>query len=163
MKNSQMEHEVIYYPKGFEPTSCPVLVRNEIFIEALSEEVWFWLTYAKSWPEWYSNSSNIEILNHGGDNLRKDTQFNWRTFNTNIKSVVRAFEPYSHLAWEARGTGLRAYHAWLIIPTTGGCKVITEETQKGWLPAIGRYFLSKGLYKQHQIWLEGLKMKAEEQ
>lgn len=34
--------------------------------------------------------------------------------------------------------------------------VITEETQQGFIPSVGRFFLRGGLLKWHQRWLEGL-------
>jgi len=77
------------------------------------------------------------------------------------QGLVRAFKPYHRIAWTAKGTGLLAYHAWLITPSDQGYTVITEETQQGWLPWLGKRFIQKSLYNQHQRWLEGLKEKAE--
>ncbi|MEM6297787.1 MAG: SRPBCC domain-containing protein [Bacteroidota bacterium] len=152
-----MTNNEINFPMAHSPMICPVFVHNEIYIDAPAERIWFWLTHITTWPQWYNNSSNIQVLNQEDKHLQADTRFSWRTFNTNIKSEVKVFEPNEKLAWDARGTGLHAYHAWLIIPQKeGGCKVVTEETQKGWLPSLGRWFLPKQLYKQHQRWLEGL-------
>ena len=137
-------------------------MRNEIFISAKKEKIWFWLTNATSWPSWYPNSSNIKIINQPEVRLLKNTTFKWRTFNTNIRSQVKEFVPNEILAWEAIGIGLKAYHSWRIVSDSDGCHVITEETQNGWLPTLFSLFIKKGLLKQHQIWLEGLKKKSTE-
>lgn len=154
--------ETIHFPEKYDPSKCPVYARNEITIQASEDKIWFWLTNATTWPKWYANSSNIQILHQDDRHLAAQTKFKWRTFNTNIASEVQEFKPYQRLAWIAKGSGLLAYHAWLIVPTEEGCKVITEETQQGWLPRLFGFFIKKGLLKQHQIWLEGLKRKAEE-
>jgi len=67
------------------------------------------------------------------------------------------------LAWDAKGIGILAYHAWLIIPTASGCTVLTEETQYGFLCRLGKLFMPNRMHQYHQLWLEGLKRKAEEQ
>jgi hypothetical protein len=156
-----MNYEKITFPEKYNPENRPVFVRNEILINASQETIWSWLTYVTSWPQWYENSSNIETLNQIDDYLTPETRFKWRTFKTNITSEIKEFEPYTRLSWEAKGFGLKAYHGWLIIPIENGCKVITEETQYGLLPSLGRSFIKKGLLEQHQKWLEGLKMKSE--
>ncbi len=150
----------IIFPDNYHPSKSAIHVYNELFIPASKEEIWFWLTNVKTWPEWYANASNIEILHEVDTNLNHHTKFNWRTFNTNIQSQVKEYIPYKKLAWVARGKGLVAYHSWLLIPEAEGCTVITEETQRGWLPKWFGFFIKKSLLKQHQIWLEGLKCKA---
>jgi hypothetical protein len=49
-----------------------------------------------------------------------------------------------------------AYHGWVLRPCDGGCYVITEETQQGFVVSVGRAILRRGLLKWHQRWLEGL-------
>ncbi|MEM6347967.1 MAG: SRPBCC domain-containing protein [Bacteroidota bacterium] len=148
----------IVFPQEYHPSKSAIHVRNEIFIPAPAERIWFWLTHATTWPDWYANASNVKLLNQRGHgHLSDNTQFSWRTFNTNIQSEVQEFEPNKKLAWVAKGAGLLAYHAWLLIPNEQGCQVITEETQSGWLPSLFKWFIKGGLLKQHQIWLEGLK------
>lgn len=157
-----MNTQEIKFPEGYTPSISSVHVRNEINIKASAENIWFWLTNITTWPAWYANASDIQILNHEDKFLAGNTQFNWRTFNTNIKSEVKEYKSNQNLAWVAKGNGLLAYHSWLIVPTNSGCQVITEETQQGWLPKLFGFFIKKGLLKQHQLWLEGLKQKAEE-
>lgn len=158
-----METATIKYPTRFAPANCPVFVRNEIDIRATPEQVWFWLTNATTWHEWYDNASNMQILNQHDPHLLAGTRFNWRTFGANLESQVKEFVPCQRLAWEARGMGIQAYHAWLIVPTAGGCRVITEETQHGWLCRLGKLVMPNRMFRFHQRWLEGLKATAEGQ
>ncbi|MEM9391011.1 MAG: SRPBCC family protein [Bacteroidota bacterium] len=151
----------IKFPEEFHPSKSVVHARNELFIPASPESIWFWLTNAVTWPEWYPNSSNVVLIDQEeGEQLKKYSKFKWKTFGTNIISEVNEFVPNAKLAWVAKGRGLVAYHTWLIVAQDQGCQVITEETQRGWLPSLFSWFIKKGLLKQHQIWLEGLKMKA---
>jgi hypothetical protein len=65
-------------------------------------------------------------------------RFRWKTFGITIESTVLEFLPYERLAWDARGTGLDAYHAWLIQKTNQGSNVIIEKTQRGWVARLGK-------------------------
>jgi uncharacterized protein YndB with AHSA1/START domain len=156
-----MNNDKIFYPAKFEPSNCPVFVRNDIEINATPEKVWFWLTNATTWSEWYFNASKMQIVNQHNNHLLANTKFNWRTFGAKLESEVKEFVPFHRLAWEAKGTGISAYHAWLIVPTENGCKVITEETQHGWLCRLGKLLMPNRMCKFHQIWLDGLKTKSE--
>jgi hypothetical protein len=60
------------------------------------------------------------------------------------------------IAWDARTAGLLAYHAWLIVPTAQGCRIITEETQYGVLARLGTWLMPQRMYRSHQHWLEQL-------
>jgi uncharacterized protein YndB with AHSA1/START domain len=157
-----MNNNKITWPATFEPSCSPVLVSNTIDINASPEKVWFWLTSATTWQEWYFNASKVKLINQQGNQLLAGSKFNWRTFGVTLQSEVKEFVPYQRLAWDAKGIGISACHAWLIIPTATGCTVLTEETQHGWLCRLGKLLLPGRMYKYHQVWLEGLKRKAEE-
>ncbi|MBL0358572.1 MAG: SRPBCC domain-containing protein [Chitinophagaceae bacterium] len=152
----------ITWPAPFHPSISPVFVSNTIDINASPEKVWYWLTNATTWQEWYCNASKVKLMNQQGGSLQAGTIFRWRTFGANLRSEVKEFIPNERLAWDAKGIGILAYHAWLIIPTATGCTVLTEETQYGILCRLGKLFMPYRMYKYHQLWLEGLKRKAEE-
>jgi hypothetical protein len=88
------------------------------------------------------------------------TQLRWKTFGVTIQSTVLEFVPYQRLVWDAHGTELNAYHAWLIQKTDNGCHVLTEETQHGSFARLGKTLRPKRMEQKHQIWLEGLRDKA---
>jgi len=150
------------WPSGMEPENVAVYARNEIEIAAAPERVWRWLVGGERWPQWYGNCASFHYTGQqGGPDLATGRSFQWRTFNTRVRSVVRVFEPYRELGWDARATGLYAYHGWTLEPGGAGCRVVTEETQRGWMPMLARWYLRRMLARGHQGWLEDLRRVAE--
>jgi Polyketide cyclase / dehydrase and lipid transport len=150
---------MISWPERYAPGKTSVHVRNELEMDSSPETVWAWLIRAPLWPTWYSNSANVSIEG-GGTDLKAGSEFHWRTFGVNLTSKVEEFSPFERLAWSARGTGIDAYHAWLIEPTEGGCHVLTEETQIGFLPRLNNLARPNHMSRWHQNWLEGLRSQA---
>lgn len=150
----------IRWPQEFDPAHAPVHVRNELRMNVTPEVAWAWLVRAVRWPEWYPNSANVRFVGASGPDLQDGTVFRWKTFGANLTSEVMEYVPGERLAWNARGPGIWAYHAWLIEEVDGGCRVLTEETQHGWLCRLGKLLLPNRMFKFHQIWLEQLQSKA---
>jgi uncharacterized protein YndB with AHSA1/START domain len=137
-----------------------VHVVNRIDIAASPSAVWAALIRAGDWPGWYANASGIKIEG-GGCDLHEDARFRWRTFGVGLETRVQEWVPDERIAWLATSIGVRAYHAWLIVPTTSGCRVVTEETQHGLLARAGKLLFPNRMYDWHQKWLEGLKVRGE--
>jgi len=150
----------IKWPVGFDPSSSPVYVKNELHMRADPGQVWACLTRVITWPEWYPNASRVELINQRADQLQSRTKFRWKTFGVNLVSEVVDYVPNERIAWTALGPGVKAYHAWLIIPEKEGCHVITEETQHGWLCRLGKMIFPRRMHKLHQVWLTALEKKA---
>lgn len=150
----------IRWPERFHPDRVPVHVRNEIDIPAPCERVWAWLVRAQIWPSWYENSSDVQFTQGSPPDLEAGTQFRWRTFGVHIESAVLEFEPPFRIAWDAKGTGVDAYHAWLLEPISSGCHVTTEETQYGVLARTGNFLMPHRMSHWHQQWLEGLRAQS---
>jgi uncharacterized protein YndB with AHSA1/START domain len=151
----------IEWPGRFDPRNAPVHVRNELTIDAPCASVWAWLVRAELWPTWYSNSRNIRFIEKLPPDLELGTKFGWNTFGVNLVSTVLEFVPEKRLAWNAKGLGIAAYHAWLLQKTEAGCRVVMEETQYGWLARINNRFRPKNMSSKHQNWLEGLADQAQ--
>jgi len=148
------------WPAGTEPASSPVYARNEIAIAAPPERIWRWLIRAARWPEWYSNCANVDFTSGPGPDLAPSVEFRWKTFGATITSRVIVFDPPHEVMWDARGV-LTAHHGWTIEADGAGCRVVTEETQRGFLPRIGWWYLRPMLERGHQNWVESLKRMAE--
>jgi hypothetical protein len=153
-----LTNDQIRWPPDF--ANAPVHVSNEMLMDVPCENVWAWLVRADLWPDWYPNSSNIEFLLPLGPTLRLGHIFRWRTFGVHLTSQVREAAFRERLAWNARGLGIRAYHAWLIKEEKGGCRVRTEERQYGFLCRLGNLVFPHRMFKGHQMWLERLQEKA---
>jgi hypothetical protein len=144
-----------------EPEHTPVHARNEIVTAAPPRQVWKWLCRAERWPQWYSNCSWLKFPDNDGPDLKQDTHFVWRTFGAKVRSQVLVFDPMRQIGWDAFAIGLKAYHGWIIEPLeNGGCRIVTEETQKGPVVSAGRWYLRRALLREHQNWLESLSTAA---
>ena len=150
----------IEWPAHYEPARCPVHVRNELVMQASPESVWACLIRASLWPDWYTNSANVRFLTGSPPDLAPGTRFRWKTFSVTIESTVLEFVPYERVAWDAHAAGVDGYHAWLISRTPEGSRVLTEETQHGWLARLGHLLMPSRMWQGHQVWLEALAGRA---
>jgi hypothetical protein len=145
----------VSFPVGKRPSESPIFTRNELFIAASAERIFAALVRATEWPEFYDNAKDVQIDGPSPE-LSLGTLFHWTTFGVRAHTTIEELVPNRRLAWSGRALGSTAYHGWVIEPREGGCLVITEETQQGAIPSLGRFFLRRGLLKWHQRWLEGL-------
>jgi uncharacterized protein YndB with AHSA1/START domain len=150
----------INWPPRYAPGGVAASVSNEIAINAPPAVVWAWLVRAATWPEWYPNSSDVQ-LKGGGQDLAQGTAFTWRTFGVKIACTVGEFVPYERIAWDGTGLLIDIYHAWLITPQGAGSHVLTEENQNGLAAKAQDLFMPKRMFNGHQQWLERLKAKSE--
>ncbi len=162
------EFDQILWPMDYALANCHVDVRNELDMTLDPRMVWAWLVRAQLWPAWYPNSANMHFSTGQSPDLALGTRFKWKTgfFNPDTKKATRfgvtvdckvqEFLPPQRLAYEFHGTGISGYQAWLIEKTETGCRVLTEERQRGF---VSRFvsLTSKRMWKQHQIWLELLR------
>ncbi len=153
--------DLIHWPEGFSPKQTDAFVHNQIFINAPAKVIWSNLVNAKDWPSWYSNSADVQITNADEDRLGPKSQFKWKTFGFPIKSRVNEFVPDLRLGWFGDGTGIHAYHTWLIIEKSTGCEVVTEETQNGPAAVAFNRNQPRAMYDAHDWWLAALKVRSE--
>ena len=161
VKNLSNANNSIHWPKGFDPKEADAFVHNEIWIKAPAKVIWENLVNAPEWPTWYSNSANIQIAGPDKSRLQADSAFTWSTFGFPIESKINEFVPGSRLGWFGGGTGIRAYHTWLIIEKGDGCEVVTEEAQVG--PSALKFNVEQptAMYDGHDWWLTALKVRSE--
>jgi hypothetical protein len=99
-------------------------------------------------------------IEDGGRELALGTRFRWRTFGVAIRSQVKEHAAPERLAWDARGLGIDAYHAWWIERAPGGCRVVTEETQHGIAARLGALLVPRRMSRGHDLWLARLAVQA---
>ena len=146
----------VRWPAGCAPDGAPVYTLNQLAVSAPPERVWAWLVRPGAWPSYYGNASNVRFVDGGGPELRLGSVFRWRTFGVTVETIVTELVPNERLTWTGKTAGGTGCHGWVIVGTATGCQVVTEETQRGIVPSLGRWFLCRGLLSQHQRWLEGL-------
>jgi uncharacterized protein YndB with AHSA1/START domain len=153
--------EQINWPEEYEPSKAAFFVHNQIEINAPPKVVWDILLDAEEWPNWYVGASDVMVKTSTNGRLSRDAVFTWKTMGQNFESHVKEFDPYERLAWESRKAVIQGYHAWLIIPTKDGCRVVTDESFNGFLGTMQKWFIPTKLHGLHEIFLIELKKKAE--
>lgn len=152
-----------WWPENYLPKESKFFVSNEIHIKAPPAVVWNLLIRALDWEKWYEGAENVQFPNHPGDTVLRDSMwFTWKTMGLHFTSYVRAYQPEKFLAWESVKSSIQGYHIWRIEPTAEGCKVITQESQNGWMTFFEKTFQGKKLHRIHDIWLTEMKKKAEQ-
>ena len=149
----------IIWPDEYSAQNTRVHISNELEIPAPAEVIWAWLVRAPFWPEWYPAVKGVAIEG-GAAELGPGTRFTWRIFGVTLSSRVEEFVPHERLAWSAQFEGVDAYHAWLIERRTSGCRVLTEENQKGWLARLNNLLRPSNTRYYHYLWLEALGERA---
>jgi hypothetical protein len=150
---------LIRWPEKYKPEESAVHVRKEMDMPVSPEVVWPWLVRAELWPTWYPEFQDV-VIQGGGPDLKLGSKFRWKTFGVALNSVVEEFVPFERVAWSARSMGIDAYHAWLIERLQSGCRVITAETQNGWVARLNNALRPGSVGRIHQTWLERLLEKA---
>ncbi|MFN4145899.1 MAG: SRPBCC domain-containing protein [Runella sp.] len=159
----EKQAENISWPIQYEPSRSRFYVHNQIQINATPETVWKHLVDALRWESWYEGAKNVVFVNPKDTLLEANVAFQWHTMGLRFESKIQQFEPFRLLAWESKKKSIQGYHVWLIVPTDTGCKVITDESQNGWLTFFEKTFQGKKLQRLHDIWLTELKNKSEKQ
>jgi hypothetical protein len=118
--------------------------------------VFAWLVHAERWPEWYGQCSRVRILAGPAPALGVGTRFRWTVLGVPVETVVEECDPPRRLAWSGTGLGAAAYHSWDVVPTPEGCRVVTEETQRGVGPSLLRAVLRPLLRYTQVRWLADL-------
>ena len=119
------------------------------------EAVWPWLVRATLWSTWCPEFRDV-VVEGGGPDLMLGTRFRWKAFGVTLESVVGEFVAFERLGWSATSRGIDAYHAWLIERLPSGCRVVSEETQNGWVARLNNALRPNSVGKIHQVWLERL-------
>ncbi|MBA4028077.1 MAG: SRPBCC domain-containing protein [Planctomyces sp.] len=153
--------DAIAWPEAYKPELATFTITNSVLISAPPEAVWDQLIHAESWPNWYSGATNVVVEGSTGGKLQEGSTINWTTMDQDLVTKVVEFVPPYRMGWESRQSTLKAYHAWLLIPTAEGTRVVTDESQFGLLAHLQRIFLPNKLRKLHDEWLAVLKQRAE--
>ncbi|MBB5327816.1 MBL fold metallo-hydrolase [Tunturiibacter gelidoferens] len=146
----------IHWPTGHTPADADLFAHNELLIHSACSSVWPYLVDAQTWPDWYPNSHNVKLLNSSDGKLHQDTRFAWNTFGVHIESRVHEFAPSSRIGWFGYGTGMSAYHTFLLLPAPEGCRVVTEEVVTGSGAIEFRKTDPGAMHRGHDLWLSSL-------
>jgi uncharacterized protein YndB with AHSA1/START domain len=127
----------------------PIEVRNETVIRASAERVWDLLAEVERWPAWWRACRWVLVESKG---------FRWKAHPVELRSTVVAADRPHSFAITADGTGVHAERTFTIRPTPDGLGtiVISDETQVGLLPRLGRLYLAPRLRAVNQAMFDDL-------
>jgi short-subunit dehydrogenase/uncharacterized protein YndB with AHSA1/START domain len=140
----------------------PIEVRNETVVRASAECVWDLLTDVQGWPAWHRASRWVRVDPAGRaastGRAARPLSFRWKAHPVVLRNTVVATERPHSFAFVADALGLHAEHRFTFRPTPDGLStvVVSHETQVGWLPRLGRVFLTPRLNAANQAWLADL-------
>jgi hypothetical protein len=152
-------YEAIKWPEDMTPIRSPIHFTNELEVAASPETIRSLLVDPTAWPSFYPNVSEVPVLLDGHQSLSLGTRFEASLAGQDVLASVQEFEPITRIAWGGGPKAhpdSRAYHAWIITPTTNATHLWTEETMQGplWLelakPAPDSF------WRTHQKLLEDL-------
>jgi hypothetical protein len=161
-KKYNPETNVVIWPEAFHPDNTNFYVYNDIYINAPAEVVWQILIEATEWHEYYEGSQKPVMIEGGSQNVLSDgVTFEFKTMGINFEPTIREFVPNERLAWQIDRRRLKAWHAWVILPMGDGVKLVTAETQNGFLTTMQKWFQPNRLLNFHELWLSLIKERAE--
>ncbi len=161
-KKYDEKRNLIHWPAAFDPKVAKFYVYNEIEINASPETVWGILVDAEKWHTFYKGVEKpVQIMDSTQKKLANNVSFSMKTMGISFIPTIKEFVPNERMAWEINTKKLKAYHAWLIVPTKTGCKLITPEAQNGFLTFLQKVFQPNKLLNLHEHWLEVIKTRAE--
>jgi len=163
VEESKPHSAEIDWPKNYIPEKSKFFVHNEIDIIADPQEVWNILIAAEEWESYYMGASDFKFTDsNSSGKLESTSVFSWKTMGQYFTSTVKEYKPPYRLSWESNKKSIQGYHAWLIIPTEKGCKLVTSEAQHGFMASMEKRFVPNKLERLHDVWLAQIKKKAEE-
>jgi len=125
--------EAIRWPEDMAPSQCPIHFTNELEVAASPETIWSLLVDPKAWPSFYPGVEHVQLFD-GNESLRLGTRLETNLAGQDVLASVEEFEPITRIAWYGgpkASEDSKAYHAWIITPTSNGCHLWTEETMRG--------------------------------
>ncbi|HMP92017.1 MAG TPA: SRPBCC domain-containing protein [Phnomibacter sp.] len=153
----------VYWPSSFNPQNKGAwYVHNEIDIAAPPAVVWQILIEAQQWHSFYKGvEAPITFADRNVQALAPNTRFNFKTMGLKFQPTVQEYVPHERLAWAIEEKRIKAYHAWVIVPTVTGCRLISPEVQFGFLTKLQKLFQPNKLLNLHEVWLNAIKQRAE--
>jgi uncharacterized protein len=138
----------------------PIKVRNEVVIIASAQRVWDLLTDVERWPSWYRACKWVRVERYAMSSAgaRGPASFRWKAHPLEVHSTVVATDRPHYFAFVADALGLRAERNFTIRTAADGIGVIlvSDETQVGLLPWLGRAIIAPRLRAANQVMLEDL-------
>ena len=134
----------------------PIEVRNESMIPASADRVWDLLTDVERWPSWYRACRWVRL--EASASANQPLVFRWKAHPVELRSAVVASDRPHSFAIIADAVGLHAERTFTLRPAPDGLStvVVSQETQMGLIPWLGRVFLAPRLRAANQTMFDDL-------
>lgn len=128
----------------------PIEVRNEILIPAPPERVWDLLTDVERWPSWYRACKWVRVESRNG--AGRAMSFRWKAHPVELQTTVVASDRPHSFSFVADARGFHAERTFTIRATPDGLStiIVSDETQVGLFPWLGRLYLAPRLRAANQ-------------
>ena len=107
--------------------SAPVVLTDEIIIDAPVVEVWALHTDVSSWLSWRSDIDRAELKSP----FAVGSQFEWATGGLDIASTIWQVLPNSRTVWGGPAAGIAGVHVWEFAAEGERTRVVTTESWAG--------------------------------
>ena len=140
----------------------PIVVRNEKVIQAPAERVWDLLADVEGWPSWYRACRWVRADSTDGppvaERAAQPTSFRWKAHPIALRSTVVDSDRPTCFTFIADARGLHAERTFTVRPSADGLTtvVVSDETQVGPLPWLGRWYLARRLREANQAMFDDL-------
>ena len=139
--------------------AAPVIVRQEVTINAPIDVVWRLHTDVGGWTSWRSDVDSAELQGK----FQLGSVFHWVTAGLSIDSTIHEVETLRRTVWGGPAQGITGIHVWSFTPDGAQVHVVTEESWSGApveADAAGAHTM---LDQAIATWLRELKRAAEDQ
>ena len=137
---------------------APVKTYQQITINAPAQKVYGIMSDINHWEEWHTDVKDPKL----NGPFRKGSSFDWKSGGLTIHSTLHTVSPNRKIGWSGKAFGAFAIHNWSFVEQNGKTTVKVEESMEGWLVSLMSKTFQKGLENSLQVWLQNLKLKAEE-
>ncbi len=134
-----------------------VVARAETEVLAPPELVFALIADVASWPRW---NADVRAASIDGP-FERGTRFRWRAGPATITSTLEHVERPRRIVWTGRSLGIRAIHAYDLIPRGERTLVVTKESWSGALVGLFPTRLRRALESSLYAGLRHLEQEAE--
>jgi uncharacterized protein YndB with AHSA1/START domain len=137
--------------------SAPVIVRQEVTIDAPVERLWRLHTDVNKWTSWRSDVESASIPTE----FAAGATFHWVTGGLAVDSTIREVDPLRRTVWGGPASGIMGIHRWTFTPHGDSVHVVTEESWSGEPVDADTAKAQSALDDSITAWLREFKLAAE--
>ncbi|WP_328609515.1 SRPBCC family protein [Amycolatopsis sp. NBC_00345] len=136
--------------------TAPVIVRQEVTVDASIELLWRLHTDVNRWTSWRSDVGSARLPGP----FAPGAVFHWATGGLEIASAIQAVDPGRRTVWGGPAGGIVGIHVWSFSVVDDGVRIVTEESWSGEPIAADPARAQSMLDASIAVWLRDLERAA---